>query len=111
MRGRLFHPSRKALQAWLNGDPDVDANVDSHVATCDRCATTIEHLDVDEHDSIAEALAEVLAPPSNLSERLEERVTARLDSRVMLDVLSDLLAAGIETSRMLILEETERDDE
>jgi hypothetical protein len=111
VKPRLFHPSRKALQAWLNGDPDVDAKLDAHVATCGRCANTIEHLDAEDHGNIGEALALVLQPPSGLSERLEEKVAARLDSKVMLGVLGDLFAAGIETSRMLIMEETGEEDE
>ncbi len=111
MRPRFLHPSRKALQAWLNGEADGDAKLDAHIATCTRCANTLENLDADRNDRIAEALALVLEPPSNLSERLQERVAARLDSRVMLGVLSDLFGAGIETSRMLIMEETGEDDE
>ena len=111
MKPRLFHPSRKALQGWLNGEPDADAKLDRHIATCRRCANTIEQLDASDESNIAEALAQVLQPPSDLSQRLEERVAARLDSRVMLGVLSDLFGAGIETSRMLIMEETGEDNE
>lgn len=108
MRPLLFHPSRRALQAWLQGDSD-DAKLDAHVAVCQRCAATLERLaDEDAEggaDDLAGALAVVLAPPADLPTRLEERVTQRLDSRVMFGVLSDLFAAGVETSRLLILEE------
>lgn len=107
MRPLLFHPSRRALQAWLHGDAD-DAKLDAHVAVCQRCANTLEQLADDaDHDpgDLARALALALEPPVDLPVRLEDRVTKRLDSRVMFGVLSDLFAAGIETSRMLILED------
>ncbi len=106
---KLFHPSRTTLIQWLDGEND-DPKLDAHVATCRRCASTIEEFDHQQQVDIADALALVLQPPDNLSERLEERVAARVDSRVMLGVLSDLFAAGVETSRMLIMEETEEDE-
>ena len=108
MKPLLFHPSSGALRAWLHGEAD-DVKLDAHVAVCQRCAATLERLAEEDaaHDAddLAEALALALAPPDDLPTRLEEKVTKRLDSRVMFGVLSDLFAAGIETSRMLILEE------
>lgn len=108
MRPLLFHPSRRTLRAWLQGEAD-DAKLDAHVAVCSRCADTLEALadedGADATENLAGALALALAPPVDLSTRLETKVTQRLDSRVMFDVLSDLFAAGIETSRMLILED------
>ncbi len=121
MRPLLFHPSRETLRAWLHGE-DGDAKLDAHIAICRRCATTLEGLDADldsedadgaepeRSDALAGALSAALAPPVDLSTRLEARVTQRLDSRVMFGVLSDLFAAGVETSRMLILEETDDHD-
>lgn len=108
MRPLLFHPSRRTLQAWLQGD-EVDAKLDAHVAVCRRCATTLERLADEEAEptqDLAGALALALAPPADLPTRLEEKVTQRLDSRVMFGVLSDLFGAGVETSRLLILEDT-----
>jgi len=94
--------------AWLLGDAD-DARLDGHISTCRRCANTLEGLDADDTadstNSLAGALAVALAPPADLPSRLEQRVSQRLDSRVMFGVLSDLFAAGVETSRMLILDE------
>lgn len=117
MKPRFFHPSRRTLRAWLHGEAE-DPKLDAHVAVCRRCANTLEQLATDElatddHDigDLAGALALALAPPSDLPSRLEEKVTKRLDSRVMFDVLSDLFAAGIETSRMLILEEPAEPEE
>lgn len=108
MKPLLFHPSSSALRAWLDGEAD-DVKVDAHVAVCQRCAATLEQLaDKDaghDTDDLAGALALALAPPDDLPTRLEQKVTKRLDSRVMFGVLSDLFAAGVETSRMLILEE------
>ncbi len=108
MRRRIFHPSRRVLQTWLQGDVD-DPKLDAHVTVCRRCANTLERLDSHEAeaqiDDLAGALALALAPPDDLSTRLEHKVTQRLDSRVMFGVLTDLFAAGVETSRMLILEE------
>lgn len=109
MRPLLFHPSRSALQAWLRGEVDDDAKLDAHVAVCKRCANTLERLDSEQEgesaNSLAEALALALAPPDDLSSRLAHSVSQRLDSRVMFDVLTDLFGAGVETSRMLLLEE------
>ncbi|MDH4277408.1 MAG: hypothetical protein OEW83_04920 [Acidimicrobiia bacterium] len=108
MRPLLFHPSGGALRAWLHGEAD-DVKLDAHVAVCQSCAAALERLAEEDaaHDTddLAGALALALAPPDDLPTRLEEKVTKRLDSRVMFGVLSDLFAAGIETSRMLILEE------
>ena len=111
MKRHLFHPSRRALRGWLLGDADADAKLDAHIATCQRCANILEELDAGADDDIASVLALVFQPPSDLSERLEQRVTARLDSRVMFGVLSDLFAAGFETSRLLMMEDTGEDDE
>lgn len=106
----LFHPSRRSLQAWLGGDTD-DEKLDNHISVCQRCANTLEEIAADDgeeesHD-LAGALAVALAPPVDLPTRLEHKVTQRLDSRVMFGVLSDLFAAGLETSRMLILDESD----
>ncbi|MDH3302967.1 MAG: hypothetical protein OES24_20900 [Acidimicrobiia bacterium] len=113
MRPLLLHPSRRALQDWLHGDVD-DAKLDAHIAVCQRCANSLEQLAADaDHDAgdLAGALALALAPPEDLPSRLEQKVSKRLDSRVMFGVLSDLFAAGIETSRLLMLEEPSEPDQ
>jgi len=98
----LRHPSSKVLRAWLDGArPDLD----DHLATCNRCATTLEELDAPPSFPLAAALAEVYQSPADLSERLARRVSDRLDSQVMLGVVSDLFGAGLETSVLLLTEE------
>ncbi len=99
---RFRHPSRRDLQAWLEGSRPA---IDDHVATCERCAATLEELEAPTGIPLAQALAEVYEAPSDLSERLERRVIDRLDSRVMFDVVTDLFGAGLETSRLLLTEE------
>jgi hypothetical protein len=99
---RLRHPSRQALQAWLDGR---EAGLDDHLAQCARCATLLEHLDEAADHDLADALATVYSPPDDLSERLQRRVTARLDSRVFLGVVGDLFGAALETSMLLLTEE------
>ncbi len=101
-RFRLRHPSRADLAAWLEGErPDID----DHVATCERCATTLEELAAPSGGPITEALAAVYRAPEDLSERLERRVADRLDSMVMIEVVADLFGAGMETSKLLLTEE------
>ncbi len=98
------HPSRRALQEWLDS-PD-DGSIDGHIDTCQRCAATLEELDASSQPPIGDALAFVYEPPADLSDRLQRRVAARLDSRVVLDVVSDLFGAGIETSKLLLTEDS-----
>jgi hypothetical protein len=96
------HPSREALQAWLDG---ADNGIDDHIATCHRCASILEEHDLLPEPAVAEALAAIYQAPTDLSERLERRVVDRLDSRVIIEVVADLFGAGLETSRLLLTEE------
>lgn len=104
------HPSRAELGRWLAGD-DVDAQVDTHLATCDRCAAVMEELETATGSRLAQTLADALAPPADLTERLEQRVVARLDAREVLGVVADLFGAGVETSRLLLSETPTHDDD
>lgn len=97
------HPSKRALQEWL--DHGESETIDDHLADCQRCAATLEQLANDEEPSLGDALAFAFDPPADFAERLEQKVSARLDSRVMLGVVSDLFGAGLETSKLLLLEE------
>ncbi len=98
-----FHPGKRALQQWLAGE--ADGRIDGHVGTCDRCANLLEELARPSDPALTDVLAIAFAPPEDLSGRLHEQVAARLGSRVVLDVMTDLFIAGLETSRLLIMEE------
>lgn len=104
----LRHPSKQSLSDWLAGTSDP--HVDDHVATCQRCATTLEELDTSPDPAIGDALAEILAPPADLTRRLEEGVTARLSSRQVIDIVAELFGAGFETTRLLLIEDTDDDN-
>lgn len=101
------HPSRDALLAWLAGEDDHHSDLDNHLATCNRCATTLEELESPSGNGnhVVAALAAVYRAPIDLSERLERRVVDRLDSQVILDVMTELFGAGLETGRLLLTEE------
>lgn len=105
---KLRHPNRDTLQQWLNGDGD--SATDLHVGTCQRCASKLEELEPDSESDIGQALAAALAPPEDLTDRLEEGVNARLSSRQVMNVVADLFGAGLETSRLLLIEEENDND-
>ena len=104
----LRHPGKNALRQWLleGGDDDVDR----HLGTCQRCASALEEIDVTDEFEIGDALAEALAPPEDLTERLVAGVNAKLSSREVMGVVADLFGAGIETTRLLLIEEHHDDD-
>lgn len=108
------HPSKRALREWLDREPDSDEGataIDAHLDTCRRCAAILEDLErpADTSNeagvSVGDALARFYAAPVDLTERLERKVVARLDSRVVIDVMTDLFGAGVETSKLLFLED------
>lgn len=103
------HPTDTLLQRWLAGDPDVDVDVDRHVTACDRCAEALETMD-DADDDLSDALAMALAPPGDLSERLVAGVEAQLSSRAVFGIVADMFGAGLDTSRMLMFEDTNDDN-
>lgn len=96
------HPRKQVLQEWLEGTDHPE--IDSHLASCRRCASIIDELAGSEDQAIGDALAAVYLAPEDLSDRLERRVVARLDSRVVLEVVADLFGAGVETSKLLLTE-------
>ena len=106
------HPSRAVLQEWLAGADEPQ--LDKHLGTCDRCASTLEELEPTpptgpvgdaRSDALSEALAEALAPPEDLTQRLEQGLAAKLSSRQMLEVVADLFGAGFEATRLLTIGE------
>jgi len=104
------HPSKRALREWLTGD--IDADVDRHVSTCERCSNDLEALaaaDVD--SSLRDALLLVLDPPADLVLRVEAGVIAQLESRKVFGYFADVFGAGWETSRLLLTEENWADEQ
>ena len=104
------HPSKRALREWLEQEThDPESAIDEHLDDCHRCAAILDELAEAEEEDLSTALAAFYTPPPDLSDRLERRVVERLDSRVLLDVVSDLFGAGIETSKLLLMEEPENE--
>ncbi len=107
------HPSKRALREWLERAtaPDEKAedssSIDAHLDTCHRCAAILDDLADGDQPRLNDALATFYRSPPDLSDRLERRVAERIDSRVVLDVVSDLFGAGIDTSKLLLMEEPE----
>ncbi len=111
---RLRHPSTEDLQHWLADDTDDAADgLTAHVDNCERCATIMEELAAEaaeeaatsERTDLGEALSEVLAPPPDYTDRLIVAVNDQLSSRQVFGLVADLFAAGLETSRMLLVED------
>ncbi len=104
----IRHPSKRTLQNWLNGE--ATPAVESHVATCDRCATHIEGISEPRSDgAIAASLHLVLAPPSDFRATIENRVVAKLDSRQVFGYMVDLFSAGVETTRLFLVDDSTED--
>ena len=77
---RLMHPRPKQLRRWLEGD--VVPRVDTHIATCTRCADQLESMDeTSELSSVRNALLSVLQPPAELPDRLQQRIDERLSEQ------------------------------
>lgn len=105
------HPSKRALREWLEAASEERSNesVDEHLATCHRCAAILDEMEDNPEATISDFLATLYSAPPDLSDRLERRVSARLDSRVVLGLVSDLFGAGVDTSKLLLMEEPERE--
>lgn len=110
----VHHPSKQALQQWLAGAGETE--IDRHLSTCQRCAIKLEQLDSSSAlatgDTAAGAQgrpspASVARPPGALH---DQGTGAGLGSRQIFDVVADLFAAGFETTRLLLIEDTDDDD-
>ena len=101
----LFHPSKKDLISWFKGESQP--KVEGHLKNCDRCTSVIEKMDSPAADIIIEeVLTEVLGPNKEFVDQLEGRVLHRIESREILTIMSGIFASGIETTRILVTEET-----
>jgi hypothetical protein len=93
------------LGAWLNGAIGDDPQLESHIDNCDRCSSVIEAIaEADRSEPLAMALAQVLAPPHDLPARLEAQVSQQLSGRELVGLMAELFGAGLETSRLLIVD-------
>ncbi len=100
----IGHPSKRKLQSWL--DDEHAPAIDAHLATCERCASHLEGISEAHSDgSIAASLHHVLAPPPDLTATIETRVVEKLDSRQVLGYMADLFGAGIETSKLFLIDD------
>lgn len=107
---RFRHPSKDRLRAWLTGADSDDAELEAHIDDCERCSSVIEAIgDMEISAPLVSALAKVLAAPQNLPDRLETRVSAKLAGRELVGLMAEMFGAGMETSRLLIVEPPPRD--
>lgn len=104
---RWRHPSRPELAVWLEGGA---ADLDEHLATCDRCARIIEEMESGEQPMLASALAAVFEPPEGYADRLADHVAERAESQVLFQLATDLFGAGLETTLLLATDENDSED-
>lgn len=105
MKFRL-HPSARSLQQWLDADAGVDDDVDSHVATCDRCATRLEELAAP-LPALTDALNRSLQAPDDLVQRLGDRMNRSIRNREDLRLFFELMGVPFATVRSLMENDTE----
>lgn len=104
MKPFVRHPGDTALVRWL--DTGGPARVDDHVATCERCAERLEHLEqldrADERPSLGEALAALFAAPVDLGERVLHGIEQRSRTEQELVLLSGLFGVAVETGKLVV---------
>ncbi len=101
-----FHPSNKRLERWLDGSDDsgsVDEGVDTHVATCERCANRLEEL-AQPVPELTAALAQTLRAPEDLVQRLGARMTDTIRNQEDLQLFFELMGIPVATIRNLMME-------
>ncbi len=94
---RPWHPSKKRLAAWLaNGD----SSLDTHISTCERCATKLEDIS-EPSQPLGEALRAMLAPPEDLYPRLRVGIAAKMSTREDLQLLAELMGLPFHAAKTL----------
>lgn len=96
-RRHLFHPPRRRLLAWLEGD---EPELDDHLATCARCADRLEAGAVPV-GPVADALLAILAPPADLAPRLRAGIASRMQARADLAMLAQMMGVPAETLALM----------
>lgn len=94
---RVGHPSLRRLQRWLDGGEE---KLDSHLATCERCADRLESLEMGE-GTFRQPLLELLTPPDEVTERLRGGIDERLRAREDLTLISELFGVPLRTARVM----------
>ena len=100
------HPKHDQLEEWLNGG---HSDLDEHLATCERCASTLDHIsltvsnDDPEPSDIGPALLTLLEPPSDLHERISVRLAARLQRREDIELIGSMLGVPRETGELFMV--------
>ena len=107
---RFRHPSKERLRDWLFSADGDDPKLAEHIDDCERCSAVILALgDAEGEASVAAALSQVLAAPPDLPLRLEAQVSERISGREFLGLMAELFGAGVETSRLLIVDPPPQD--
>ncbi len=102
---KFRHPSKEQLRDWLFSADGDDPKLEEHIDDCSRCSAVIIALgEAEGEDSVAAALSQVLAAPPDLPVRLEAQVSQRISGREFLGLMAELFGAGVETSRLLIVD-------
>ena len=119
MIGFFTHPGRSKLREWLVAASPQKAVTD-HVETCERCATRLEDLAVNDSDGAAAAtdnamLARVIRsawePPTDLTERVIQGIDERQRNERDLDVMFGLLGIASEAATLMLPNDDDNDND
>ncbi len=101
MKRTRLHPGKRKLETWLEtGGP---AEVDDHVAHCERCAAALEAIAVPE-PTIGMFLASIVEPPDGLVARMNDRISDSLQNRADLRMFTELMGISLPTAQLLLTE-------
>lgn len=107
VRLSFSHPSRKRLQAWLDGT--AEEQITDHVEHCDRCAARIEeiadipsHPELDDDPELGAAIREVFTPPEDLNERVMKKIDARERADREVQLLLGIFAIAKDAAELMM---------
>lgn len=101
-----MHPGDKRLLHWLDAGDGHGADLDEHIATCERCATRLEEL-AQPLPALADALSRSLQAPDDLVQRLGVRMNTTIRSREDLRLFFELMGVPFATVRSLMEDDPE----